>query len=56
MSNKKALRAIIYDANGSVVLEKTPVTVDAIPAALQLMPDGGSVRVDIVPFSADSAV
>lgn len=52
--SKKALRVIIYDANQNVVIEKTPVTVDAIPAALQLMPDGGSVRVDIVEYSADS--
>lgn len=54
--SKKALHVIIYDGKGNVIIEKTPVTVDAIPTALQLMPDGGSVRVDIVEYSADSAV
>lgn len=52
---QKVLKVGIYDADSTLVLEKCPVNIDAIPGVLQLCPDGGYVRFDIcdLPSSAE---
>lgn len=52
---KKALRIRIYAKDGSIVLEKTGVHVDCIPASLELMPDGGHVILDIVEIGVETS-
>lgn len=54
--NKKALKIGIYDKSGSLVLEKCPVTIDAIAGALQICPEGGYVKSEICDLPSDSAV
>lgn len=52
---KKALRIRIYTKENSIVLEKTGVHVDCIPASLELMPDDGYVVFDIVEIGVETS-
>lgn len=53
---QKVLKLGIYDASSTLVLEKCPVTVDAIAGALQLCPSGGYVKSEICDLPSSTEV